>query len=236
MKWRMARARRPRGRHVQQELFQHGGRRRGAGRRPKHGRAGSPHRKRPVVKPYHGLHVVIRVVPVVGSLRRRAMYKAVREATITAALRGRFRIVHAVARDARLRDRGRAEHQYGAGITQTAAVRAGVRRPVPPGGDHLAEAGAPRAELHLEQLEKHREDQDGLSSTWLVDPFSSGISFPDWRELEDKAVMWSIRETYDPLIVRRPQSWVLSAGWKRHGPISVRDVPGRDRGGRARRS
>jgi hypothetical protein len=32
----------------------------------------------------------------------------------------------------------------------------------------------------LSNWRRHREDQQGLASTWLVDPFSSGISFPDW--------------------------------------------------------
>src|SRR5262244_2171701 len=81
-------------RHVQQELFRRGGKRRGAGRKPKGARAGEGHDARPAFKPYHGLHVVVRVVPAVGSLRRRAMYKAMRDATITAALREWFRIVH----------------------------------------------------------------------------------------------------------------------------------------------
>ncbi len=72
---------------------------------------------------------------------------------------------------------------------------------------------------------KHCEDQQGPPSTWLVDPFSSGILFPDWKELEDKAVMWPIRETYDPLVVYRPGTWLLRDGWKRHGPISARDMP-----------
>src|SRR5262249_32976487 len=81
-------------RHVQQELFRRGGKRRGAGRKPKRGRAGEPHSARPVFKPYHMLHVVMRVAPAVGSLRRRKMYKAMRDATITAALREWFRIVH----------------------------------------------------------------------------------------------------------------------------------------------
>jgi hypothetical protein len=61
----------------------------------------------------------------------------------------------------------------------------------------------------------------------LVDPFSSGISFPDWKELEDKDVMWPIRATYDPLVVRRPASWLLREGWKLRGEISGRDVPSR---------
>src|SRR5262249_8191398 len=81
-------------RHVQQKLFRRGGKRRGAGRKPKGQRAGERHEARPDVKSYQPLHVVTRVVPVVGSLRRRKMYKALREASITAALRERFRIVH----------------------------------------------------------------------------------------------------------------------------------------------
>src|SRR5262245_35768435 len=89
-----AKSKRDRKRHVQQELFRRGGKRRGAGRKPKGARAGEGHDARPVFKAYHPLHVVMRVVPAVGSLRRRAMYKAMRDATITAALRERFRIVH----------------------------------------------------------------------------------------------------------------------------------------------
>lgn len=81
-------------RHVQQELFRRGGKRKGAGRKPKGIRAGSPHQTRPTIKPQHALHVVMRVVPAVGNMRRRSLYKAMRNATITAALRERIRIVH----------------------------------------------------------------------------------------------------------------------------------------------
>ena len=76
----------------------------------------------------------------------------------------------------------------------------------------------------------HGEDQVGMPSTWLVDPFSSAISFPDWAEMGDQPCMWPIRETYDPLMVRRPQTWLLREGWKVGGhAISARDVPGEPR-------
>jgi len=75
----------------------------------------------------------------------------------------------------------------------------------------------------------HKEDQEELARTWLVDPFSTGVLFPDWKELEDKAAMWPIRETYDPLVVRRPESWLLREGWKKAGTISCHDVPGKRR-------
>src|SRR6185295_8583087 len=57
-------------------------------------RAGSPHRVRPELLARHPVHVVLRVIREVGNLRRRFTYKAIREATLTTALREDFRIVH----------------------------------------------------------------------------------------------------------------------------------------------
>src|SRR5690242_10924527 len=57
-------------------------------------RAGSRHQVRPELKAGNPVHVVLRVVGAVGNLRRRATYKAVREATLTTARRENFRIVH----------------------------------------------------------------------------------------------------------------------------------------------
>lgn len=81
----------------------------------------------------------------------------------------------------------------------------------------------------LNNWRKHREDRYGPPSTWLVDPFSSGISFPDWKELEHKDFMWPIRAAYDPLVVRRPAGWLLREGWKLCGAVSARDVPSQSR-------
>jgi REP element-mobilizing transposase RayT len=71
-----------------------GGKRRGAGRKPKGRRAGSPHKKQPALHSRYPVHVTLRVVAAVGNLRRRFAYRAVREATLTTARRGDFRIVH----------------------------------------------------------------------------------------------------------------------------------------------
>jgi putative transposase len=81
-------------RHVQQSLFRRGGKRRGAGRKPNGDRANQRHAARPDFESYHPLHIVMRVASAVGNLRRRKLYKAMRDATITAALREYFRIVH----------------------------------------------------------------------------------------------------------------------------------------------
>src|SRR6187549_2644526 len=71
-----------------------GGKRRGAGRRPKGLRAGSPHKKRPELNGREPVHVTLRVAGAVGNLRRRDAYRAIREATLTTARRQNFRIVH----------------------------------------------------------------------------------------------------------------------------------------------
>jgi REP element-mobilizing transposase RayT len=243
-----AKSKRARKRHVQQQLFRRGGKRRGAGRKPKGARAGERHQARPAFKPYHALHVVMRVAPGVGSLRRRAMYKALRDATITAALRERFRIVHISLQRTHVHMIVEAEHkaalargmqgfQISAARHINTALGDGKQRrrgPVFADRYHLEVITTPTRARHaisyvLNNFRKHREDREWPASTWLVDAFSSGISFPDWKELQDEEWMWPIRETYDPLIVRRPTTWLLADGWKKAGEISAREVPSRRR-------
>ena len=241
--------RRARKRHVQQQLFKNGGKRKGAGRKPKGNRRGTPHRMRPEVKLRHPLHVVLRVVPAVGILRKRKVYQAVREATIVAALRERIRIVHislqrnhihllVEAEGKRALARGLQGFQISAARNINTMLGESCyrrRRGRVFADRYFAEAiTSPRRARNaltyvLNNWRKHGEDQQGLASTWLVDPFSSGVSFPGWKELDDKDFMWPIRETYDPLIVRRPESWLLREGWKLCGPVSARDVPSRSK-------
>src|ERR1043166_6014357 len=221
------RKRHGRKRHVQQDLFKRGGKRRGAGRKPKGSRAGERHEARPDFKRYHGLHVVLRVVPEVGNLRRRKMYKALRDATITAALRERFRIVYISLQRTHVHLGVEAEHRAALargmqGFTISAArhintaLGDGVRRRrgrVFADRYHVKVIKSPTQARNtisyvLSNWRHHHEDQQGLASRWLVDPFSSGFSFPDWLELQDKPWMWPVRETYDPLLVRRATTWV----------------------------
>ena len=181
-------------RHVQQELFRRGGKRRGAGRKPKGTRSGERHEARPEFTPHHALHVVMRVVPAVGSLRRRKMYRAMRDASITAALRERFRIVHISLQRTHVHMLVEAEHraalargmqgfQISAARNINTALGDGERRrrgKVFADRYHLEVITSPTRARHvisyvLNNWRKHREDQAELPSTWLVDPFSSGM-------------------------------------------------------------
>ena len=89
----MAKARGKRG-QVGMVFKTHGGKRRGAGRKPKGQRPGAPHAARPEHDPRHPVHVTMRIVGSVEGLRRRDIYFAVREATIATAKREDFRITH----------------------------------------------------------------------------------------------------------------------------------------------
>jgi hypothetical protein len=62
---------------------------------------------------------------------------------------------------------------------------------------------------------KHEEDRGELAKTWNVDPFSTGIVFTGWKERAGEPFLWKWRDTYEPLIVYLPKTWLLSEGWKR---------------------
>ena len=244
---RSTRVRRARAGH--QELFRRGGKRRGAGRRPAGLRARQAHAARPQFRPYHALHVVLRVVPEVRSLRRRNMYQAIREATITAARGELIRIVHVSlqrdhvhllveAKDKDALARGMQGFLISAARNINRELGQGdLRRRGKVFADryHLKVITSPTQARHalayvMNNWRKHGEDRAGLPSTWLVDPFSSGIVFPDWLELQGQPWLWKIRETYDPLVVFRPRTWLLAEGWKLAGdPISTREVPSQRR-------
>jgi REP element-mobilizing transposase RayT len=62
--------------------------------RPRKANAGMPHAKRPALKAREPIHITIRVDDVIGRLRTRDAYMAIREAAIAVFRREDFRIVH----------------------------------------------------------------------------------------------------------------------------------------------
>jgi hypothetical protein len=80
--------------------------------------------------------------------------------------------------------------------------------------------------LLLNNWRKHKEDRGAVERTWNVDPYSTGLVFDGWKEREDAVTLWRWRETYDPLVVYLPKTWLLREGWRMWGTIGFRDVPG----------
>jgi len=224
-----------------------GGERRGAGRPPNGHRAGSPHAERPFLHARYPVHVVLRVISAVGNLRRRCVYRAIREATLIAARREDFRIVHLSIQRTHVHLLVEANHkaalalgmqgfQISAAKHLNAAIskgRPGPRRrgTVFPDRYHAEIITSPTQTRHaisyvLNNYRKHREDRVAPMSTWAIDWFSSAAMFPDWLEYGDEeGFLWRGPPTYEPLQVRRAQTWLLSEGWKKVGSISCRAVP-----------
>jgi putative transposase len=225
---------------------QRGGKRRGAGRPPKGQRAGSPHKQRPFLNARHPVHVTLRVVRAVGNLRRRCVYQAIREATLTAARRTDFRVVQisiqrthvhllVEADDKRALAAGMQGFQISAAKHLNAALskgRPGPRRrgAVFPDRYHAEIITSPRQARHalsylMNNWRKHQEDLRAPMSAWTIDWFSSAVMFPGWAEYGDEPFLWRGPPTYDPLVVYQPRTWLLREGWKKAGTISCREIP-----------
>ncbi|MDQ3370638.1 MAG: hypothetical protein M3680_34915 [Myxococcota bacterium] len=78
----------------------------------------------------------------------------------------------------------------------------------------------------LNNWRHHGHDTSTATRRWGVDYFSSGPSFPGWVELAESPFLDPVPATYERLMVARPQTWLLAAGWQRTGTISMRTVPG----------
>ena len=240
------RRRRPLKRHIQQLLFRHGGKRRGAGRKPNGPRAGARHETRPEIDEESVLHVVLRVVPEVGSLRRPALYRALRDASVTAAMRERIRIVHisvqrthvhllveAVDKEALARGMQGFQISAARNINTALGDKYGRRRGrVFADRYHLVVITSPTQARNvlsyvLNNWRKHGEDRHAPRAR-MVDSFSSGAAFGGWKELGDQPFLWKPDPGFEPMIVYRPRAWMLSDGWTRAGgAISARAVPSR---------
>jgi REP element-mobilizing transposase RayT len=213
-----------------------GGLRLGAGRKPRGPRPSQPHKQRPYLSARTPVHVTIRVVPSVSSLRTRAMYRALRWATLTTARRETFRIVHmsiqrthvhlvVEARDRMALARGMQGFQISAARLLN---RAGCRRgTVFPDRYHAHQLLTPSEVRHavsyvLNNWRRHRENRRVACK---LDPFSSAIAFPDWRELSASPFLYRPPPRYEPLIVWRPRTFLLLHAFRRAPRPSVYAIP-----------
>jgi REP element-mobilizing transposase RayT len=223
-----------------------GGKRRGAGRPAKGKRSSEPHKQRPFLHARYPVHIVLRTVRAVGNLRRRCVWQAIRDATLTTALREDFRIVHvslqrthvhliveAVSKEALAR--GMQGFQISAAKHLNAAIsknKSGPRRrgSVFPDRYYAEIITSPTQARHtlsyvMNNWRKHEEDRTPATDGWRIDWFSTGAMFPGWAEYGGEVFLWRGPPTYDPLIVYQPKTWLLREGWKKSGPISCHEVP-----------
>jgi REP element-mobilizing transposase RayT len=234
--------------HLQQafEFRSHGGKREGAGRPRKGRRSSEPHKKRAKIKGRYPLHITTRVLDDVGPLRRKDTYHVIREATGAVFRHDGFRIVHLSVQGNHLHLIAEATNNEtlakgvqvflsaaARGINRALRRRAGVRRRGQVFADryHERELTTPRAVRHticyvLNNWRRHAEDRAPKTRAWNVDPFSSGVFFDGWKERESAPLLFQPPPTYQWLMTWFPKTWLLREGWKKHGLISLYEVPG----------
>ena len=225
---------RRRKRHIQQELFRHGGRREGAGRPPKGRRSSEKHQKRAPLRASEPVHVVLRAAGDIGTLRRRQVYHAIRKALIATFTRENFRVVHlsiqrdhvhllGEASDRMALARGMQAFQISAAKHINAALsRRGSVFPDRYHPEIIKSRRRARNALAyvLNNWRKHREP---LVREYTIDPFSTAVHFDGWRDLHETGFPAS----YEPLPVWKPKTWLLGAGWRLYGLVATCERPGK---------
>ena len=231
MRWRKQKARQ------QSLVFQpRGGKRKGAGRKQRlPGKRRVRHRRRAELKSTQPVHVTLRIVDGVGSLRRRSQFQAIRKAMHVVLSRPDFRIVHASiqgnhlhlvceANDRVALSRGMQAFKISAARKLNKAYkRSGTIFADRYHSEVLATPTQVRNAINycLNNWRRHGADR---GSMLRVDPFSTGIHFDGWREALPRAAVVSPEEV---LPFSGARTWLLGEGWRKAGgPISCDARPG----------
>jgi REP element-mobilizing transposase RayT len=213
-----------------------GGARGGAGRPCTHDRPSERHKKRLVFSRRAPVHVITRVVPRIGTLRRRQLYACIRYATITLAKHESVRIVHLSIQRGHLHliveatgnialAKGMQSFLISAAKLINRAI--GGRGCVFRDRYHPTMLTTPRQVRSciayvLNNWRRHGED---VGHRWKIDPYSSAILFSGWKRLEGRLLGYRPPPRYQSLVVWIPKTRLLSSAWLKHGRIDEREVP-----------
>jgi REP element-mobilizing transposase RayT len=212
-----------------------GGARKGAGRKKTGTRRDPIHGERPTVSRHQPQHVVLRTVEGLPRLRTPAGYEAIRAAMAKILAKPDFRVVHMSIQHNHLHFVVEAENKdalsHGMRALAIRCARA-INKTLGRTGRvfafryHATAVTSPRQMRRvlayvLNNWRRHHEDERSKRARQaLVDPYSSALDFAGWKE------RFAIPPEYRRLPVARAQTWLVNVGWKRHGPISVYEVPG----------
>jgi REP element-mobilizing transposase RayT len=215
-----------------------GGKRKGSGRKagPPNGMKHEPRNDFPAA---HPCHVTLKVLRGLPSLRKRKIVRAIEASFAEACERGSFRLLHySIQRNhAHLIVEADDRFALAKGMKSIAARFArAVNRALGRSGRVLKER------FHLHVLGTPREVRNALAYVLLnarkhglgraqgsqkgrvgLDPASSGRWFDGWRGSPDLATPERLHA--DP-VVARARTWMLRVGWRIHGLLDPRAVPG----------
>jgi REP element-mobilizing transposase RayT len=189
-----------------------------------------------VLRRYHPAHVIMRVKKGVPKLRQGRAYRVVRRALVKCLGREDFRVCHLSIQANHLHflveATDRTALSRGMQRLNILVARA-LNRELGRSGKlfafryHATQIKSPKQARHalayvLNNWRRHREDEGcERASVARLDPYSSALAFDGWEGGSYKAP-----EGFGPLPVSVAETWLLRVGWKRHGLIGEREVPG----------
>jgi putative transposase len=218
-----------------------GGRREGAGRPAGKGRRAAPHRKRIRLKSYEPQHTTLRLSDDLRNSRRWKVFAEIVE-SVRAAQRDGFRIVEFTLQDGHLHlitesNGWKALSSGVRGLSIRIARR--LNRVLGRTGQVIADRyhsrglGTPRevrnALVYVLQNAKKHLASVAKNPLW-IDPLSSAAFFRGWSG-EAEEVLTAARDRWKKAGVhadnpcKEPRSWLLRAGWKKHGLLRIAEVP-----------
>ena len=221
-----------------------GGKRKGAGRKRLAARRQVAHRTRPELDGRTPVHITLRLLPEVGRLRRRDQYKAIRHALARVAHRETCRIcqysiqgnhLHLIVEPSSKDGLRRGMIAFKSSCARRLNGLVGRTGRVFADRYHARSLRSPaqvrRALCYV--LNNWRRHGEHLAHRdWRTDPFSSADFFDGWTEDRNQTRPkrpwpwpwpWGPEDTPP---VADAGFWLLTTGWRRHGTIGTREVPG----------
>jgi hypothetical protein len=215
-----------------------GGPRIGAGRPPLSKNPPVHHVRRPPLPRSCPAHVTLRVRAGIPSLRNRRFLRELRPSLRNACERGDFRVghysvqgnhLHLIVEAAGKEALGRGMKAISIRVVWAVHRAFGRTGAVLHGRYHLRILRTPREVRSalayvLLNVRKHFKQRRGYAPALRLDEASSGRWFDGWRRRppDDQATAAGA----GPREVARARTWLLAAGWRRHGLIDPAEVPG----------
>ena len=216
-------------------FMRRGGKRQGAGRKPKGAKAGVSHGARQKLSRHYPVHVTVRLGRGLPRLRNKKALRVLKNALSAGSDRFGFRLAHFSVQANHLHLICEANNQKALSRgMQGLSIRVakGLNRLWQRKGRVFADR------YHARILRTPREVRNALCYVLnnarrharrlgkaLLDPFSSGFWFNGWKETRGREPPGVPGAKEDPPLARAT-TWLLTKGWRRRGLIGMGEVPG----------
>jgi putative transposase len=214
-------------RQLEFRCFLRGGKRKGAGRKPKGAFAMITHSTRCEVRKGKPLHITLRLAADLPNLRNPAEMEVVLQALRAARGRHGMRLIHfcVLANHLHLIVEAACRKCVSRGMNGLQVRLAknlnrlwGRRGKVFPDRYHEEQITTPTQARNTLRYVLNNAKKHGILGAASLDPCSSALAFDGWKQ---PSIVPQILDT-----VLRPEAWLLHSGWRKFGPIGIHEIPG----------